>query len=143
MAYTTAQLKRKIFFNYPGGSIRCSLGLLSAIWKEGSLPSSCTPKEIPIAAYTYTRTQEIGGDAKTVNVNGYTRKNYPSTPANQASGGTRINISADGKYWVAWVSGTLTNFIEFLCTDLAALKGPVVFKSQVGANYGPYMPPAE
>ena len=143
MAYTTAQLKRKIYFNYEGGSIRCSLGLLSAIWKEGSLPSSCTPKLVEIEPYSYKRTAEIGGDEKTVEVGQYTRKVYPSTPANQASGGTRINISADGKYWVAWVSGTLTSFIEFLCKDLSALKGPVVFKSQVGANYGPYMPPEE
>ena len=143
VAYTDAQKKRKIFLNYEGGSLRCSLGLLMAIFKEGELPSACTAilKEIP--SYTYQRTAEIGGVAKEVTVNGYTRKYYPSTPANQASGGTKINLSADGKYWTGWVSGTITSFVDYLCTNLDNLNGPLIFKTDVGANYGPYLPSEE
>ena len=133
------EAQRLATVNYIGGSLTAKRGVLAQMFKTGNSLSTCESTLQDISVKTYTRTQFIGADVRSVAAFDYQNVRYPSQTKSQAAGGEAIMIRIAGDWWTARLSGSHSNLMTFLCGQNEAdnLEGPFSWKSERGTYYGP------
>ena len=137
-------LNRKIAVNFTGGSVKASVGLITAVFGEAKVGALMAGVNQTIVRDDYTRRPVIGGPPQSILSHSFTRKKYPSSQTSGPAGGEPIKILYGGTWWTARLSGNHEDFNSFLgglLTDEEAGSGALYWKSEKGTNYGPFKRP--
>ena len=140
MACEGTECTKEVTINYEGGSITSTRGTLEAIFKQDAIPSACDATSLDVARKAHERVRLIGSPPTSVAATTFTLRSYPKTASSFASGGIPIMLSADGGWWTARLSGTVEDFVAWLCGNLEDLENVFLFQSPSGAKYGPFSP---
>jgi len=138
------KLNRKIALNYPGGSIKASVGLLSAVFGDAKIGAAMAGSSQSVTRSTHTRVRVIGQPGKTIAETTYNRTKYPSSQTSGPSGGEPIKILVANEWWTARLSGNheaFNSFLGGLVTEEEAGSGALYWKSEKNTNYGPFRRP--
>lgn len=130
-----------ISINYEGGSLRMVVGNAKSLFGDDAQILRPTGVEKTVSVKSHTRTRVIGGASTPVNATTYTYTQWPVGSNGNSDGGEAILMSWEGSegWWTARMSGSAWELGTFLNT--AALKA-VVFKTENGTPYGPFVKPA-
>jgi len=129
---------RDMTLNYEGGSITSAIGNFKALFGEDNALLHVAPETGTRGVIKHDRYRVIGGPKTNVEAYTYTYKQYPTSQAGLAAGGTVIQMGwADSQgEWTARVTGSMSSLGDFF--NESAPKG-VVFRTQRGTKYGPFM----
>ena len=129
---------RKVALNFPGGTLTATQGLLEAIWGPNLTGAGSQITTANVSVSGHSRVRVIGGPAKTISANTYTRKKYPTAVNGGAAGGEAIALLVSGKWWTARLSGSHQAFCDFLTGSSFTMSGALVWRSEKGTAYGPF-----
>ena len=125
---------------YEGGSFTTAYGNLAQLWAPGELPAATVPKVITRASYTAKRTNTIGGETKTVNVNAKDYLKYPSKRGGSAAAGEAFTVVAEDGTFTARVTGDIQTLIKWITEHRMQQFQAFTLYSGSGAQYGPFTP---
>ena len=134
------QPTRAATVNYTGGSITATRGVLAAMFKDPSFISACATVRTDRVRKSYTRTPYVGGPITIINQSNWTEEKYPSQTKSIAAGGEPIQLKINGEWWSARLSGSHTDFMDFLCESADGLNNSISWRSARGTLYGPVAP---
>ena len=134
------ELQREAVLNFKGGSITTTRGVLAAMFKDGDSINTCESESVPRSRSTYTWTEYVGADPRSIPQSTWTQTKYASQTKGAAAGGEPIMIRIDGEFWSARLSGRHSDFMDFLCDSKSSLATAIAWKSARGTYYGPIFP---
>ena len=115
-----------------------SVGALESLFGSEAEILSPVPTTETVTVKSHSRVRVIGEAAS--NVTGYSYENiqWPTSQANNAAAGEVVLLSWEGSdgSWTGRVSGALSALGVFL---VANSPKPVVFRSERGTKYGPFI----
>ena len=128
---------RSIILSYPGGYVEMTRGLAELVFGASNPALETTPTLVRRTVRSHSRTRVIGGPSTSVNAYSYDFDKYPTGCGDPAKGGREIiiDVGAQGR-WTARVSGSFTNFANYLGNNTAL--DQVFFQSKAGTKYGPF-----
>lgn len=130
---------RKLTLSFPGGSLTATRGLLVSLFGEGLIAAESTGTAT-VSVKAHQRVRVIGGPAKNIAANTYTRTKYPSGSLSGAAGGESIAVFDEGDWWTARLSGSHQDFNAFLEGATWASNKTINWRSEKGKPYGPFVP---
>lgn len=131
-------LAKQISIGFDGGSISATRGLMQVLFGE-TLTNPATGTTITVAKPQHARTRVIGGPTISVEPSITTFLKYPSGSSNGGAGGEPIRFVLDGKEWTARLTGSHYKFNEFLQAGNWNSTQPILWKSEKGKSYGPFI----
>lgn len=123
--------------NYDGGSLTMTVGALEDLFGTNNALLTGTSTSKSVAVKAHSRTRVIGGASTSVSAYNYTFKQWPTSEANNAAGGTVVLLrwnDSNGD-WTGRVTGSFSDLGEFLNSNSTKA---VSFRSERGTNYGPF-----
>jgi hypothetical protein len=130
--------KRRLTIPFNGGSITGSLGLLEFLFGE-RLVAEQLGKKTAVTRRAHSRRRVIGGDSSSVAGAEYELTSYGARGSSQASGGEPVRVLADGDWWTLRLVGSHEAFDKFLKRGGFAGGKIVLWQSEKGTDYGPYV----
>lgn len=130
---------RKLTLSFPGGSLTATRGLLTSLFGPGLIAAESTGTAT-VSVKAHQRVRVIGGPAKNIAANSYTRTKYPSGTLSGSAGGESIAIFDEGDWWTARLSGSHQDFNAFLEGATWASNKTINWRSEKGKPYGPFVP---
>ena len=123
--------------NYEGGSMTTTHGLLETLFGKDYAGLTGTSTTVNVAVKAHTRKRVIGGPSTNVGAYNYTYKQWPTSEANNAAGGSIVLLDGDGTdgTWTVRVTGSMSDFASFLNKDCPKA---VFFRTERGTKYGPF-----
>lgn len=131
-------LAKQISIGFDGGSISASRGLMQVLFGE-TLTNPATGVEQTIVRQEHPRVRVIGGASTMVEASQTTLIKYPSGSSNGGAGGEPIRFVLGGKEWTARLTGSHYKFNEFLQAGNWNSTQPILWKSEKGKSYGPFI----
>jgi len=129
---------REMTLNYDGGSITSAIGNFKSLFGDDEALLHVEPATGTRGVIAHKRTRVIGGPQTNVKAYDYDFKQFPTSQAGLAAGGTIIYMDwddSDGE-WTARVSGPMSALGDFF--NEVAPKA-VVFRTERGTKYGPFI----
>jgi len=124
----TSDLYRNYTISFPGGSLTATRDVLTSIFKNDRLPSTCNPEEKIVTRKEYVRTKYPGAPVSNIiKTEPYTLKNYSNGGNSRASAGEPIRFLIDGSFWTARLVGSHQDFQDYLCDNTESLKGDATY----------------
>jgi len=131
-------LAKEISIGFDGGSISATRGLMQVLFGE-TLTNPANGTSQTITRQAHSRTRVIGGDSTSVASSTTTLIKYPSGSSNGGAGGEPIRFVLGGKEWTARLTGSHYKFNEFLTAGNWNSTQPILWKSEKGKSYGPFI----
>ena len=131
---------REATMNFPGGFLTATYGNLIQTFTMTST-DACSGTTKNVSRKSYTRTNTIGGDAKTIGATTFSYVAYPKRNGGNAASGQAITVVTPVGSYVARLGGDIQDFVGWLCGNgTGQLYGNISFYSGRGAEYGPFAP---
>jgi len=131
-------LAKQISIGFEGGSISATRGLLQALFGATlTNPAIGTPQQV--TRNQHPRIRVIGGSEVMVDASITNRIKYPSGSSNGGAGGEAIRFVLGAKEWTARLTGSHFKFNEFLQAGNWTSSQPILWKSEKGKSYGPFV----
>ncbi len=134
---TSDPFSKKITLNYTGGSITAPIGFFQWMLGDNYEQLATEPVDKEVSVTGHQRTRVIGGPSTAVSGHTYTYKQWPTSEAGFASGGTVCFF-----YWqdepsgyTARVNGSMYALAEWLKANQFR---STTFRTQRGTKYGPF-----
>jgi hypothetical protein len=129
---------RKVPINYEGGTVVMTYGMAKSLFSDDPQYISPEGKDKEVTVKAHARTRVIGQASTPVAGYGYTYKQWPALPGGNSSGGEAIMMSWDGSdgWWTARLHGSAHDLGTFLNETSPRA---VLFKTERGTNYGPFL----
>ena len=131
-------LAKQISIGFDGGSISASRGLMQVLFGT-TLTNPATGVEQTIVRQEHPRVRVIGGASTMIEASQTTLIKYPSGSSNGGAGGEPIRFVLGGKEWTARLTGSHYKFNEFLQAGNWNSTQPILWKSEKGKSYGPFI----
>jgi hypothetical protein len=130
-------LAREVTLNYQGGSITMTRGNLEDLFMGSGFDVTPEPEEVTASVPAHPRTRVIGGPSTNVTSHSRTYKGWPTSNANQASGGKVVYLTWQNTpdYWTARVTGPMASLADFLKANVTQTSA---FRTSRGTKYGPF-----
>lgn len=129
---------RKISIGFPGGSLTATRGLMEALFGS-ALANTATPEVGTVSVQGHTRTRVIGGGGTSVGGYSYNRVKYPTGQGGGAAGGEPIRFVVDGSEWTVRLNGSHQDLNAWLATSPGSGATSLIYKSEKGTSYGPFV----
>jgi hypothetical protein len=126
--------------NFPGGYLTSSYGNLVQTFGMTST-DACSGVIKNVSRKSYSRVNQIGGDAKTIAATTFSYTAFPKRNAGNAAAGQAITVVTSVGSYTARLGGDLQSFVTWLCGNgTSQLYDNISFFSGRGAEYGPFAP---
>lgn len=131
-------LAKEISIGFTGGSISATRGLLQALFGPTlTNPAIGIPQQV--TRNQHPRIRVIGGGSTEVQASITNRIKYPSGSSNGGAGGEPIRFVLGAKEWTARLTGSHSKFNEFLEAGNWTGTQSILWKSEKGKSYGPFV----
>ena len=132
--------KQESALAWPGGTLTATYGNLAQTFALNLLDGACTAQTNSVSRAGGDRVNRIGGPKITVKSSSLSLRRYPKKNAGNAAAGAPILIVTEVGEYTARLTGSIQDFVSYLCGNGSKMFGSIYVHSANGAKYGPFNP---
>ena len=132
--------KQESALAWPGGTLTATYGNLAQTFALNTIENACAAQTVSVSRAGGSRVNRIGGPATSVKATSFSLRRYPKKNAGNAAAGAAILIRTEVGEYTARLTGSIQDFVAYLCGNGSRMFGSIYVHSANGAKYGPFNP---